>query len=64
MTTKQLNVRLPSSSHALLAELQERLGMTQVQVLVVALEYLALVKGVEQLPAAAAITPQSGDSHE
>ncbi len=44
MTTKQVNIRLPHSSHALLTALQERLGMTQVQVIIVALEHLALVK--------------------
>lgn len=60
MTTKQLNVRLPHSSHELLTELMQQLGMTQVQVVIVALEHLALVKGV----AAAAIPPLNGDSHE
>jgi antitoxin component of RelBE/YafQ-DinJ toxin-antitoxin module len=48
MTTKQVNIRLPHSSHELMTELQERLGMTQVQVIIVALEHLALVKGVPQ----------------
>ena len=46
MATKQLTVRLPHSSHDLLTELQTQLGMTQVQVVIVALEHLALVKGV------------------
>lgn len=44
MATRQLNVRLPHSSHALLTELEERLGMTQVQVIIIALEYLAVIK--------------------
>lgn len=44
MTTKQLNVRLPASSHDLLTRLMEQTGMTQVQVIIVALEHLALVK--------------------
>jgi hypothetical protein len=44
MATKQLNVRLPASSHALLKDLEERLGMTQVQVIIVALEHLAVIK--------------------
>lgn len=50
MTTKQLNVRLPHSSHNLLAELMHQLGMTQVQVVIVALEHLAMVKGVTPPP--------------
>lgn len=48
MATKQLNVRLPHSSHQLLTELGESLGMTQVQVIIVALEHLALVKNIPQ----------------
>lgn len=50
MTTKQLNVRLPRSSHQLLTELGKSLDMTQVQVIIVALEYLAMAKGLT-LPA-------------
>lgn len=50
VATKQLNIRLPHSSHALLEELQEHLGMTQVQVIIVALEHLALVKSVPEPP--------------
>lgn len=48
MATRQLNVRLPVSSHALLEELGARLGMTQVQVIIVALEHLALAKNIHQ----------------
>jgi hypothetical protein len=47
MPTKQLNVRLPGSSLALLNRLMKELGMTQVQVIVVALEYLAHSKKVK-----------------
>lgn len=50
MTTKQLNVRLPHSSHDLLTELMQQLGMTQVQVVIVALEHLAMVKNVTPPP--------------
>lgn len=50
MTTKQLNIRLPYSSHDLLTALMEQTGMTQVQVIIVALEHLALVKGVTPPP--------------
>lgn len=46
MTTKQVNIRLPHSSHELMTELQDHLGMTQVQVIIVALEHLALVKNI------------------
>lgn len=50
MTIKQVNIRMPHSSHELLNELMDRLGMTQVQVIIVALEHLALVKGVTPPP--------------
>lgn len=50
MTTKQVNIRMPHSSHELLNELMDQLGMTQVQVIIVALEHLALVKGVTPPP--------------
>lgn len=50
MTTKQVNIRMPASSHDLLTAMQEHLGMTQVQVIIVALEHLALVKGVTPPP--------------
>lgn len=42
--SKQLNVRLPDSTRELLDELMERLDMTQVQVLIVAIEHLAAIK--------------------
>lgn len=40
MPRKQLNIRLPDNSFRQLAALQDRLGMTQVQVLILALDRL------------------------
>lgn len=40
-TKKQLNIRLPDNSFRQLSELQTRLGMTQVQVIMLALDRLA-----------------------
>jgi hypothetical protein len=63
--TKQLNVRLPRHSHDLLDALMSDLDMTQVQVLIVALEHLALVKGMGRPRKAAAATPdENGNSRE
>jgi len=41
MPKKQLNVRLPDNSGKQLAALQDKLGMTQVQVVMLALDRLA-----------------------
>lgn len=41
MPKKQLNIRLPDNSSKQLTELQVKLGMTQVQVIMLALERLA-----------------------
>lgn len=41
MNKKQLNVRLPDNSSRQLTELQSKLGMTQVQVIMLALERLS-----------------------
>lgn len=41
MAKKQLNIRLPDNSSKQLAELQVKLGMTQVQVIMLALDRLA-----------------------
>lgn len=41
MPRKQLNIRLPDNSLRQLADLQAKLGMTQVQVIMLALDRLA-----------------------
>lgn len=41
MSRKQLNIRLPDNSIRQLSDLQAKLGMTQVQVLILALDRLA-----------------------
>lgn len=41
MTKKQFNVRLPDNSSKQLAELQVKLGMTQTQVMLLAIDRLA-----------------------
>ena len=41
MPNKQLNIRLPDNSLRQLAALQNKLGMTQVQIIMLALERLA-----------------------
>ena len=41
MPNKQLNIRLPGNSLRQLAALQNKLGMTQVQIIMLALERLA-----------------------
>jgi len=42
--TKAVNLRLPSSIHQTLTALCKQLGMTQVQVIILALEHLAHIK--------------------
>lgn len=39
--SKQINIRLPDISRQQLADLQKKLGMTQVQVLILALDRLS-----------------------
>lgn len=41
MTKKQLNIRLPDNSLRQLSGLQDKLGMTQVQIIMLALDRLA-----------------------
>jgi antitoxin component of RelBE/YafQ-DinJ toxin-antitoxin module len=41
MPRKQINIRLPDNSLRQLAALQDKLGMTQVQIVMIALDRLA-----------------------
>lgn len=41
MTKKQINIRLPDNSLRQLSDLQAKLGMTQVQIIMLALDRLA-----------------------
>jgi hypothetical protein len=51
MPHKQLNIRLPDNSLRQLLDLQSKLGMTQVQVIMLALDRLATQENNEQAKA-------------
>ena len=47
MARKQLNIRLPDNSLRQLSALQDKLGMTQVQIIMLALDRLAKQEKVQ-----------------
>jgi hypothetical protein len=49
MEKKQINIRLPDNSIRQLADLQAKLGMTQVQILMLALDRLAKQERIQSI---------------